>query len=435
MKIENPMKRSEKSLTKEISRKTSTTRRPAPKVPLLPSLAVMAVLFIAGIFIGTRLTLGPSISGDSLNFAKLNEVYSALEKNYTGKLDNNKMIDGAATGMVNALGDPYTEFFTADQAKQFNSDLNGTLSGVGIQLGQNDKKQLEVVAPIDGTPAARAGILAGDVIAKIDGKDSISLSTDVAVDKIRGKSGTTVSLTIIRGSETKEFKLTREKISVPSTTWKISNDNGKTWTSNNDDNFANALSAGGEKIGYIRISQFGEDTSSLSTKAAQDFAKNGVKNVVLDLRGNGGGYVDAAQGLVSLWLPYGTEITKEVGKNNAVVGNVTASGGNVLEGVKTVVLIDGGSASASEITAAALRDNGAATLIGEKSYGKGVMQQLVNLSDGAQLKVTIAKWMTPKNKNINHDGIEPDQKVSLTSEQLASGNDTQLSAAVAEFAK
>lgn len=435
MKIESPMKRSEKSLTKEISRKTSTTRRPAPKVPLLPSLAVMAVLFIAGIFIGTRITLGPSIGGDSLNFAKLNEVYSALEKNYTGKLDNNKMIDGAATGMVNALGDPYTEFFTADQAKQFNSDLNGTLSGVGIQLGQNDKKQLEVVAPIDGTPAARAGILAGDVIAKIDGKDSISLSTDVAVDKIRGKSGTTVSLTIIRGSETKEFKLTREKISVPSTTWKISNDNGKTWTSNNDDNFANALPAGGEKIGYIRISQFGEDTSSLSTKAAQDFAKNGVKNVVLDLRGNGGGYVDAAQGLVSLWLPYGTEITKEVGKNNAVVGNVTSSGGNVLEGVKTVVLIDGGSASASEITAAALRDNGAATLIGEKSYGKGVMQQLVNLSDGAQLKVTIAKWMTPKNKNINHDGIEPDQKVSLTSEQLASGNDTQLSAAVAEFAK
>ena len=185
MKIENPMKRSEKSLTKEISRKTSTTRRPAPKVPLLPSLAVMAVLFIAGIFIGTRITLGPSIGGDSLNFAKLNEVYLALEKNYTGKLDNNKMIDGAATGMVNALGDPYTEFFTADQAKQFNSDLNGTLSGVGIQLGQNDKKQLEVVAPIDGTPAARAGILAGDVIAKIDGKDSISLSTDVAVDKIR----------------------------------------------------------------------------------------------------------------------------------------------------------------------------------------------------------------------------------------------------------
>lgn len=400
-------------------------------IPLLPALVVLIIVAATFYFLGTKFSTS-NISASGLNYGKLDQIYAALQQKYVGKLDKQKMLDGAAAGMVDALGDKYTEFFTADEAKEFNSDLNGTLTGVGIQLGNNSQGQLIVVAPIDNTPAKTAGIQSGDIIAKIDGKDSLTMSADVAAGKIRGKVSTQVTLTIVRDGVSKDYKLTRAKITVPSTTWKISNDGGKSWTSNTDANFAKTLAAvNANSIGYIRISTFGDDTAKLSARAANAFANAGVKKIVLDLRGNGGGYVNAAQSLVSLWLPQGDEIVKELGKNNSLLDNVTATGDPIFAtDTKTVVLIDGGSASASEITAAALRDNNVATLVGAKSYGKGCMQELVDLQNGAQLKVTVANWYTPAGKNITDKGITPDISVSLTSAQVASGDDTQLNAAV-----
>lgn len=413
------------------ARSASRSNRAKYTIPLAPALVALVIVAAVFYFVGTRFAVG-NTNSSGLNYSKLDQIYSALQQKYVGKLDKQKMIEGAAAGMVNALGDKYTEFFTANEAKEFNSDLNGTLTGIGIQLGNNTQGQLEVVAPIDNTPAKTAGIQSGDVISKIDGKDSLNMSADVAVGKIRGKSGTQVTLTIVRNGVSKNYKLTRTKITVPSTTWKISNDNGQNWTSNTDSNFAKTLAAANaNSVGYIRISTFGDDTAGLSAKAAKSFADAGVKKIILDLRGNGGGYVDAAQSLVSLWLPQGKEIVKEVGKNNYVLDNVTATGDPIFAtDTKTVVLIDGGSASASEITAAALRDNNVATLVGAKSYGKGCMQELVDLQGGAQLKVTVANWYTPNGKNITDKGITPDVSVELNTAQASNGDDTQLNAAV-----
>ncbi|MFZ2560366.1 MAG: S41 family peptidase [Candidatus Nanoperiomorbaceae bacterium] len=425
MKVDSPL-----------STNNNQTQRVVRMIPLWPALVTLVIVAAIFYFLGTHFS-STNIGASGLNYGKLDQIYTSLQQKYVGKLDNQKLIDGAASGMVDALGDQYTEFFTADQAKQFNSDLNGTLSGVGIQLGQNAQGQLSVIAPLDHTPAKAAGIQAGDVISKINGKDSLTMSADVASNTIRGKAGTTVTLTIIRAGASKDYKLTRANITVPSTTWKVSNDNGQSWANNDDPAFAQKLTtAGANGIGYIRISSFAGDTANLSAQAAQAFAGAGVKKVILDLRGNGGGYVDAAQSLVSLWLPQGDEIVKELGKNNALISNATATGDPTFAtGTKTVVLIDGGSASASEITAAALRDNKAATLIGTKSYGKGCMQELVNLQDGAQLKVTVANWYTPAGKNITGHGIAPDTVVPMNESQINSGDDVQLKAAVTQVTK
>lgn len=416
--------------------KNSNNRRREPSF-----FAWIMTVFIVGLvmfFVGARFapSFGNYSGASGLNYARLDEVANALAENYDGKIDKNKLIDGAAAGMANSLGDPYTVYFTADEAKEFNNDLNSTIIGVGIELGQTASKQLEVISPIDDSPAKKAGILAGDIITKIDDKDSMSLDPDKAVTQLRGKAGSLVKLTILRGDKTLEFSITRAKITVPSVSWKISDDGGKTWALNGDDaHFKQIASSSTKKIGYIRISQFSNDTATLSAKAATALKDAGVSGVILDLRGNGGGYVDAATAVSSLWLDQGQTIVKEIGKNNQTLGVETASGSPILNGIKTVVLIDGGSASASEITAAALRDNGDATLIGQKSYGKGVMQNIIDLTGGAQLKVTIAKWYTPNGKNIQGNGISPDKNVDLTTEQLSAGNDTQLNAAVEEIAK
>lgn len=428
MKVDNPL----------------SARAPAPRPQKNRAPGVFAwamtvsITAIVMFFVGARFApdFGHYSAASGLDYSRLDAVANALAKNYDGKIDKNKLIDGAAAGMANSLNDPYTTFFTAADAKSFNSDLNGTINGIGAELGRNSDGQLEVISPIDGSPAKKAGLRAGDVIAKIDGKDSLALDPDAAVGKIRGKVGTLVKLGILRDGQPLEFTITRAKIAVPSVRWKISDDGGKTWIVSGDtEKFALTASSKNAKIGYIQISQFADDTADLATKAATALKQAGVKGVILDLRGDGGGYVDAAVSVSSLWLKQGQTVVKEVGKNNQVLGTETATGDPILDGVKTVVLIDGGSASASEITAAALHDNAGATLVGQKSYGKGVMQDLIDLDGGAQLKVTTARWFTPAGKNIQGGGIKPDREVKLTEEQLDRGDDTQLTAAVQELAK
>lgn len=384
------------------SNSAQNVSRKAIGISVTSCLFVSLLVGVVGFSLGTRYNV--AVSG--LNYNELNEVYNTLKSRYNGSLDDDKLLQGAASGMAAAAGDKYTAFFTRAEAKELTSDLAGKFEGVGIELGQNSDKQLEVITPLDDSPAKAAGIRAGDVIAKINDDESISWEPEKAVTKIRGEAGTTVKLTIERDGELKEVPLVRAEITVASVKTEIK-----------------------DNIGYIRISTFGDDTASLMNKAAQEFKDKGVKSVILDLRGNGGGYVSAAKSVASLWLKSGTAIVREK-RGEQVIAVEKANGNAILAGVKTIVLIDGGSASASEIVAGALKDNGVATLVGKKSYGKGSVQELVDLRSGSVLKVTIAKWYTPNDKNIDGEGIEPDETVDMTSEEYNAGNDTQRNKAI-----
>lgn len=378
------------------------------------ALLIAAVVFSAGVGFGNgSIRVGshnPQNDGlpNKLDYSSVDEAYRTLKTNYDGKLTETQLLDGIKKGMAEATGDPYTAYFNAKDAKAFEDQLQGTFSGIGAELGQNDQKELIVVSPIDGFPAQKAGLRAQDVIVNIDGKTTDGMTVDEAVSKIRGAKGTSVSLNVVRGkTQALTFKITRDDIKIPSVKTEITADN----------------------IGYMKINQFSDDTSSLAQNAAKEFKDKGVKGVILDLRGNPGGLVDAATSVSSLWLPEGKMILQER-RGSTAVSTELANGNNILSGIKTVVLIDAGSASASEITAGALHDNGAATIIGEKSFGKGVVQQIIPLTGDAEMKVTIASWYRPNGQNINKKGITPDQTVPMTDDDYKQGKDPQKDAAI-----
>jgi len=348
----------------------------------------------------------------TLDYSTVNQVYDVLRHEYDGKLDNAKLVNGLKQGLAQAADDPYTEYFTAEKAKQFNDQLNGAgFSGIGAELGQDKDKNLIVVAPIAGTPAAQAGVKPQDVIAEIDGKDTTGLSIEDAVSKIRGKKGTVVELKLVRNrADVLDLKITRDDIKIPSVETKMLD----------------------ETTGYMRITTFGMDTGSLAAQQAQSLLDQGTKKIVLDLRGNPGGSVDSSIEVASLWIPNGKLVMQEK-RGNDVLKTYTAKGNAPFKGLPTVVLINAGSASASEIVSGALKDSGAASLLGEKSYGKGVVQAIEPLRDGGQLKVTVARWYRPDGQNIDKKGIEPDQKVTISDEDAQAGKDTQLEAAQAKL--
>jgi carboxyl-terminal processing protease len=379
-------------------------------------LAVALIVFGTGYGFGAgdiKVTNGSANQGlpSKLDYSSVDDVYNAIKANYDGKLDEQKLLDGLKTGLAQATGDPYTVYFNEDQAQDFNNQLQGTFSGIGAELGQDAQGNLIVVAPIDGFPAAKAGLRSQDAIISIDGKATTGMTVYDAVTKIRGEKGTEVTLRVAREkTEDLTFKITRDNIKIASVKSQVLSDN----------------------IGYIKINQFGDDTADLTQKAARDLKEKGVKGVVLDLRGNPGGLVSAATAVSSLWLPEGKMILQER-RGNTAVSTELANGNNILKDVPTVVLIDAGSASASEITAGALKDNGAATTMGVKSYGKGSVQQLVKLG-GAELKVTIARWYRPNGQNIDKKGINPDKEVKMTDDDYKQNRDPQKDAAV-EFLK
>lgn len=374
------------------------------------SLIVLAGVFALGVLVGRgnihvknlSLNTSPTVNGQ-LNYASVNQVYSILKSDYDGSLNNAALLNGAKEGLVAAAGDPYTEYFDPTDAKAFNQELAGSITGIGAEIGADSDNNIEIISPIAGFPAAKAGLQPKDLIAGINGQSTQGLSVDSAVSKIRGAAGTQVKLTIVRdGGNPFNVTITREKITVPSVTWNEDTDN----------------------IGYMKISQFTDDTVSLAQKAANEFKAKGVKGVILDLRGNPGGYLSGAVNVSSLWLNQGQTVVSQH-KGSSVIDTEYATGNNPLKGLPTVVLIDGGSASASEITSGALHDNGDATLLGTQSFGKGSVQQVVNLPDGSELKVTVAHWYTPKGVNINKKGITPDKVVPITSDQVKAGRDPQ----------
>jgi len=386
-----------------------STGKKVRTVRLSTTILVSIVVGIVGFVGGMRahdiaIQLGNSQNKNApsqLNFSSVQAVYDTLREKFDGKVDAQKLIDGAKKGMVEATGDPYTVYFTDDEAKQFLGDLEGKFSGIGAELDKRGS-QLIIASTIDNSPAKKAGLLPGDAIVKVNGEDTTGWSIEQGVSKIRGNKGTTVKLSIVRDNQPQDISIVRDDIVTPSVTHSI------------DDN----------NIGYLRITRFAEgDTSSLTRQAAQEFKDKGVKGIVLDLRGNGGGYLTAAQDVASLWLRDKTIVQERRGD---VVQETLKSGSDpILEGIPTTVLVDGGSASASEIVAGALQDNGAAKLVGEKTFGKGSVQEIKPLSSGGELKVTVAKWYTPKGKNINKEGIEPDVKVGISDDDLKNNRDPQ----------
>lgn len=347
-----------------------------------------------------------------LDMASVQQVYDSLKENYDGQLDASKLEDGLKHGLAAAADDPYTTYFTPKEAKDFSDQLNNSFSGIGAQLGQNSAGNLEVIAPIDGLPAQKAGLKAHDVIAAVNDESTAGMSVDTAVSKIRGPKGTQVKLQIIRDQKSQTITITRDDITLPSVKTKTLDGN----------------------IGYIQISTFANDTSDLMQKAANDFKSKNVKGIVLDLRDNPGGLLDAAVNVSSLWLPSGKQVLQEK-RGSTVIRSYSSTGNDTLNGIPTVILVNGGSASASEITAGALHDNNAATVIGVKSYGKGVVQQLINFNDGSELKVTVASWYRPNGQNINKKGISPDKEVKFSEDDAKAGKDPQLDAALQQLNK
>lgn len=376
----------------------------------LPFAAVLLIGFVVGQAAPQTIPVSWSIGHSRLDFYDLNSTYDLLKSKFDGNVDPNKVIDGARAGVIASAGDPYTVYLDASAAKSLNDQLSGTLSGVGAEVGIKNNK-LAVIAPVAGSPAAKAGLLAGDVIAEIDHKSSSQYTLDEAVGHIRGKKGTKVTLTIIRGTtQAREITITREVITVPSVNWSMKPGN----------------------IGYINITTFGNDTSQKIVEAANDLKKQGAQKIILDLRNDPGGYLDSAVVVVSQFVPEGKLVVEER-HHGATQQKLETSGNGALVGLPIVVLINSGSASASEIAAAALRDDIGAKLIGEKSFGKGSVQEVIKLDGGAELKVTVAHWFTPNGQGIDKKGITPTIEVKQTPEDFNTGRDPQLDRALKEL--
>jgi len=372
----------------------------------LSVMIIAIVSFVAGtrydtIFATVAPVFGIRASSQRLDLSSVQTTYQQLLANYDGKLDTQKLIHGASRGMVAAAGDDHTVYMDPDEAKEFQKSLSGAIGGgIGAEIGVKDNRPA-IIKPLEGSPAQKAGIKAGDYIMKVNDEDVSDWAADKVVAKIRGEIGTSVKLTLVSEAAAREVSVVRQNITAP----------------------AVESSVEGE-VGILTVSRFNDDTVQSARKAAQEFVGKGVKRVIVDLRNNPGGTVSSAQGLLGLWLNRQEVMSERRGSE--VVRTLQSTGVPILADIKTVVLINENSASASEIVAGALRDHGKATLVGKKSYGKGSVQSVIGLPGRAQLKVTEARWYTPKGNNIDKTGITPDVDVDIDEEAAKKGIDNQL---------
>lgn len=372
----------------------------------LTLIIVAIVSFVAGarsdaLFANVASVFGVRTSNKTIDLSSVQKTYQELIANYDGKLDTQKLIYGANRGLVEAAGDPHTAYMDPDETKEFDKSLSGQIGGgIGAEIGLRNNKPT-IIKPLENSPAQKAGIKAGEAIVKVNDEVSSDWSVEKVVSKIRGEVGTSVKLTLLSGSQTREVSVVRQNIVSPAVESEIDGE-----------------------IGILKVNRFGDDTVSLARKYASEFVEKGVKKVILDLRNNPGGTVGAAQGLLGIWLDNQIAMTERRGSE--IVKTLRTTGTPILGNMKTVVLINGNSASASEITAGALREYGKATLVGQKSYGKGSVQIVLGLPGGSQMKVTEARWYTPKGKNIDKTGIEPDVKVDLSSDDVNNNVDPQM---------
>lgn len=329
---------------------------------------------------------------------------------YGDKITDQERVWGAIQGLASSTGDPYTTFFNPEDNKLFKDEIKGSFSGIGAEIGAKDGI-LTVIAPLKDTPAWKSGIKAGDKILKINDVSTNELSVDGAINLIRGEKGTSVLLTILRSGEheTREIKVVRDTIDIPTIeTEQLPED-----------------------IFLIKFYSFSENSDNLFAKALQEFSASGNHKLILDLRGNPGGYLSVAVNIASWFLDEGKVIVSEdFGVSNKP--QVYRSHGPRIfnDSLQFVVLVDGGSASASEILAGALREHGIATLVGEKTFGKGSVQELVDITPETSLKVTVAKWLTPNGVSISTSGLDPDVKIPLTFKDYEAKKDPQMDKAI-----
>ena len=317
-----------------------------------------------------------------------------LKKSFAGNAESYEAI----RGMLASLNDPYTRFLDPKQFKEMRIDTSGELMGVGIQLSLDTKtKELVVVSPIEGTPASRAGVLSKDVIVSIDGNSTKGMSTEDAVKLIRGPEGSDVVLGLRRGDEVLDVPLMRARIEINAVTYRLNKTQDQ------------------RKIGYIRLKQFNANAAKEMRQAAKSLEEQGAEGYVLDLRGNPGGLLEASIDIARQWLNEGIIVSTRTREG---IRDVRWATGSAITDKPLVVLIDQGSASASEILSGSLQDNSRAELVGQKTFGKGLVQAVRGLSDGSGLTVTIAKYLTPKGTDIHKNGIEPDVTSVMTEKQL-----------------
>lgn len=347
----------------------------------------------------------------NLDFSLFWKVFETLPEKYIDKsaIDSQKLLYGAISGMVRSLGDPYTAFLDPAQNDSIKSELAGNYEGVGVQIGFNKDKRLVVIAPLSGTPAKAAGLLPRDLILKIDDRETFDLTLPEAVDRIRGKAGTRVKLVLQHESQEKsyEVEIVRAKITVKSVEVEFRE------------------TAGSGKVAIMKVSRFGDTTDSEWDSAVSTVFENNVASVVVDMRNNPGGLLSSSIHLASEFVR-GTIVKQEFADGK--IGQLTADHVGELLKMPVVVLVNGGSASAAEIFAGAIQDAARGKVVGEKTFGKGTVQDVVDLPGGSGLHVTVAKWLTPKGNSINGTGISPD--IIVESSQDQAGSDPQLEKAI-----
>ncbi len=353
--------------------------------------------------------VSPSSTANA-DFSVFWQAWQDLNANYLNNpsTTNETKMYGAITGLVNSVGDPYTEFFSPSDSQQFQQDITGNFGGIGAELGSNTSSQIVVISPLAGTPAAKAGLKPEDWIVAVNGSSTDGMNIDNVVNLVRGPVGTPVTLTIMRQGwkTTQDFKIVRANIQVPTVSFEMKGD-----------------------IAHITLNEFTQDADGLFASALQKAVDANAKGIVLDLRGDPGGYLEVAVDISGYFLKPGSPVVKEVGRT-VPEQDFTASGDGSLDTMPMAVLIDGGSASAAEILSGALHDDRNIPLVGEKSFGKGTVQQLFTLSDGSSIKITVAHWVLPSGRILDHDGLVPEYVVPMTDADIASGNDPQLAKAL-----
>ena len=382
------------------------------KTSLGNAIVISAIMLVVGVIVGANwqdwfggfapyFGLESSVK-TSIDWSPLDEVYDRLADSYNGEISTADVIEGAKKGLVESLGDVYTVYMDAEETSEFYDDLHGNVgSGIGVEMGLRDG-YVRVLRTLPDNPARKAGILAGDIIYKVDGEEVYALSVEEIAKKVRGENGSEVTVTVVRDGEEKSFTMKRESI--------------------------NNVSAYVDYDGHtaiITVTRFDNNTGTMVQNFAKEFASKGINKVILDLRGNGGGYVSAAQDLLSLWLD-NENVLIQKSRHFGNTTSSTSSGKAILKDMETIVLVNGSTASASEIVAGALQDYGKATIVGETTYGKGVVQNLYDLSGGTVLKVTTAEWYTPNERSINETGITPDIEVEMTYEDINAMKDPQM---------
>lgn len=366
--------------------------RVRPKI----SLFIVFIIF-AAFFFGSGFLIGKDFKtiypGVPLKLEKAVEVYQKLQKDYIFKdsIDREKLEYGAAKGLVDAVGDPYTYFFDPKEAKEFNETFNGGFEGIGAEIGLNEDRDIVIIAPLEGSPAKKAGLSPQDIILQINDKPAVGLTLDAAVGLIKGPKGTTVTLAIKRERLPEPIKISivREIIEIPTIKWKLLE---------------------GNNIAYIQLYNFNENVGELFANIAQEILSSKAYSIILDLRANPGGYLDEAVKIGGWFIDKEAIIASEKFADGTLQYS-TSNGPAKFKGFPLVILIDKGSASASEILAGALKYHSNAILVGEKTFGKGTVQILEPFRDGSMLKVTRSQWLLPNGRSIHKEGIMPDELI------------------------